>query len=74
MPTLAYSLPLAASVSYLRLPACFSGPTEAKRAGDHIALDDLVMLETIAANGAAGFYTGPVAQKIVAVVQVQAGG
>ena len=45
-----------------------------KRAGDHIALDDLAAtLETIAANGAAGFYAGPVAQKIVAAVQAAGG-
>jgi gamma-glutamyltranspeptidase/glutathione hydrolase len=45
-----------------------------KQAGDHIALDDLAAtLEAIAANGAAGFYTGPVAQKIVAAVQAAGG-
>jgi gamma-glutamyltranspeptidase / glutathione hydrolase len=38
----------------------------ASQVGDHIALDDLAAtLETIARQGAAGFYTGPVAQKIV---------
>jgi gamma-glutamyltranspeptidase/glutathione hydrolase len=38
--------------------------------GDHIALEDLAAtLDTIAAEGAAGFYTGPVAEKIVAAVQ-----
>ena len=37
--------------------------------GDHIALDDLaVTLEAIATQGSAGFYSGPVAQKIVAAV------
>jgi gamma-glutamyltranspeptidase/glutathione hydrolase len=42
--------------------------------GDHIALDDLVAtLETIAANGAHGFYSGPVAQKIVAAVNAAGG-
>jgi gamma-glutamyltranspeptidase/glutathione hydrolase len=42
--------------------------------GDHIALDDLAAtLDTIAAEGAAGFYTGPVAQKIVAAVQAAGG-
>jgi gamma-glutamyltranspeptidase/glutathione hydrolase len=42
--------------------------------GDHIALDDLAAtLETIAANGAAGFYTGLVAQKIVAAVNAAGG-
>ncbi len=42
--------------------------------GDHIALDDLAAtLERIAAEGAAGFYTGPVAEKIVAAVQAAGG-
>ncbi len=42
--------------------------------GDHIALDDLAAtLDTIAAEGAAGFYTGPVAEKIVAAVQAAGG-
>ena len=42
--------------------------------GDHIALDDLAAtLETIAAEGAAGFYTGPVAQRIIDAV-LAAGG
>ena len=42
--------------------------------GDHIALDDLAAtLETIAANGAAGFYSGPVAQKIVEAVNAAGG-
>ena len=41
-----------------------------KQAGDHIALDDLATtLETIAAQGSAGFYSGPVAEKIVAAVK-----
>jgi gamma-glutamyltranspeptidase / glutathione hydrolase len=45
-----------------------------KQAGDHIALDDLAAtLEAIAANGAAGFYSGPVAQKIVAAAQAAGG-
>ncbi|MBV8104350.1 MAG: gamma-glutamyltransferase [Hyphomicrobiales bacterium] len=44
------------------------------RTGDHIALDDLAAtLDTIAAQGAAGFYTGPVAEKIVAAVQAAGG-
>ena len=42
--------------------------------GDHIALDDLAAtLETIAANGAAGFYSGAVAQKIVEAVNAAGG-
>jgi len=42
--------------------------------GDHIALDDLAAtLETIAAKGAAGFYSGPVAQKIVEAVNAGGG-
>jgi gamma-glutamyltranspeptidase / glutathione hydrolase len=42
--------------------------------GDHIALDDLAAtLEVIAANGAAGFYAGPVAQKIVETVNAAGG-
>ncbi len=45
-----------------------------KQAGDHIALDDLAAtLEAIAGGGAAGFYSGPVAQKIVAAVQAAGG-
>jgi len=45
-----------------------------KQAGDHIALGDLAAtLEAIAAEGAAGFYEGPTAEKIVAAVQ-KAGG
>jgi gamma-glutamyltranspeptidase/glutathione hydrolase len=44
------------------------------RAGDHIGLDDLAAtLDAIAARGAAAFYTGPVAEKIVAAVR-EAGG
>ncbi len=44
------------------------------QAGDHIALDDLAAtLETIATEGAAGFYAGPVAQKIVDAVQAAGG-
>src|SRR5262249_44612957 len=45
-----------------------------KQAGDHIPLDELAAtLEAVAAGGAAGFYTGPVAQKIVATVQAAGG-
>jgi gamma-glutamyltranspeptidase / glutathione hydrolase len=45
-----------------------------KSLGDHLNLDDLaVTLDTIAAQGAKGFYDGPVAQKIVAAVQDDGG-
>ncbi len=45
-----------------------------RQTGDHIALDDLAAtLETIAANGAQGFYSGPVAQKIVEAVNAAGG-
>jgi gamma-glutamyltranspeptidase/glutathione hydrolase len=44
------------------------------QAGDHIALDDLAAtLETISAKGAEGFYSGPVAQKIVEAVNAGGG-
>jgi gamma-glutamyltranspeptidase / glutathione hydrolase len=44
------------------------------QAGDHIALDDLAAtLGAIAAQGQAGFYAGPVAQKIVDAVQAAGG-
>jgi gamma-glutamyltranspeptidase/glutathione hydrolase len=44
------------------------------RLGDHIALDDLAAtLETIAREGATGFYSGPVARKIVDAVQAAGG-
>ena len=46
----------------------------APQAGDHIALNDLAAtLDTIATEGAAGFYTGPVAEKIVAAVEAAGG-
>jgi gamma-glutamyltranspeptidase/glutathione hydrolase len=42
--------------------------------GDHIALDDLAAtLETIAVTGVGGFYSGPVAQKIVEAVNAAGG-
>ncbi len=45
-----------------------------KQAGDHIALYDLAAtLETIAAHGPAGFYSGPVAEKIVEAVNAAGG-
>jgi gamma-glutamyltranspeptidase/glutathione hydrolase len=46
----------------------------APQAGDHIALDDLATtLDTIATEGSAGFYTGLVAQKIIAAVDAEGG-
>ena len=71
------SLPLAAK-------ALSSHPSSARiylrpdgslpQTGDHLALDDLAAtLERIAANGPAGFYTGPVAQKIVEAVTAAGG-
>ena len=46
----------------------------APQTGDHIVLDDLAAtLDTIASEGAAGFYTGPVAAKIVAAVRAAGG-
>jgi gamma-glutamyltranspeptidase/glutathione hydrolase len=71
------SLPLAAK-------ALASHPSSARiylrsdgsvpQTGDHIALDDLAAtLETIAAKGGAGFYSGPVAQKIVEAVNAAGG-
>ena len=74
---------LAASLAYAR-PLIARHPSTARiflkpdgsppQVGDHIALDDLAAtLETIAREGAAGFYSGPVARKIADVVQ-EAGG
>jgi len=53
----------------------FLGPDGSPpQVGDHIALDDLAAtLGTIAREGAAGFYNGPVARKIADAVQ-EAGG
>ena len=46
----------------------------ASQTGDHIALDDLAAtLAAIASQGAAGFYAGPVAAKIVEAVQAAGG-
>ncbi len=74
---LADSLPLAAA-TLARHPSSekiYLRPDKtAPQSGDHIALNDLAAtLETIASHGAAGFYTGPVAEKIVASVR-DAGG
>jgi gamma-glutamyltranspeptidase/glutathione hydrolase len=71
------SLPLAAK-------ALSSHPSSARiylrpdgdipQTGDHLALDDLAAtLEAIAAKGPAGFYAGPVAQKIVEAVTAAGG-
>jgi len=71
------SLPLAAPVlakhpSSVRIYLRPDGG--APQAGDHIALDDLAAtLDAIAADGAAGFYSGPVAQRIVNAVQAAGG-
>ena len=71
------SLPLAAKAlaSHPSSARIFLRPDgSAKQAGDPIALDDLAAtLETIAAHGAAGFYAGPVAEKIVAAVRAAGG-
>jgi gamma-glutamyltranspeptidase / glutathione hydrolase len=71
------SLPLAAKAlaSHPSSARVFLKPDgSVKEAGDHIPLDDLAgTLQGIAANGAAGFYSGPVAQKIVAAVQAEGG-
>jgi gamma-glutamyltranspeptidase/glutathione hydrolase len=74
---LADSLPFAAA-TLARHPASariYLRPDKtAPRPGDHISLDDLAKtLETIASRGAQGFYSGPVAERIVASVQ-EAGG
>ncbi|HZZ24319.1 MAG TPA: gamma-glutamyltransferase [Roseiarcus sp.] len=71
------SLPLAAA-ALVRRPSSariYLRPDgSVPQTGDHIALDDLAAtLETIAADGAAGFYSGPVAQKIVEAVNAVGG-
>jgi gamma-glutamyltranspeptidase / glutathione hydrolase len=71
------SLPLAAKAlrSHPSSARIFLRPDgSVKQAGDHVALDDLAAtLETIAAQGSAGFYSGPVAEKIVAAVTAAGG-
>ena len=71
------SLPLAAKAlaSHPSSARIFLRPdASVKQAGDPIALDDLAAtLETIAAHSAAGFYAGPVAEKIVAAVRAAGG-
>ena len=50
------------------------GDQSAPKIGEHIALDDLAAtLDAIAAQGAAGFYSGPVAQKLIAAVAAAGG-
>ena len=71
------SLPLAAA-TFARHPSSariFLRPDKTlPHTGDHIALDDLAAtLDVIAAQGAAGFYHGPVAEKIVAAVRAANG-
>ena len=74
---LADSLPLAAaalarhpSSAHIYLRPDGSVP----QTGDRLELDDLATtLETIADKGAAGFYSGPVAQKIAAAVEAAGG-
>src|SRR5574337_1598466 len=71
--SLAFALPLIArhpSAARIFLKPDGSAP----RVGDHIALDDLAAtLETFAREGAAGFYTGPVARRIADAVQAAGG-
>ena len=71
--SLAFAAPMLArhpSSARIFLKADGSAP----KVGDHIALNDLAAtLETIAAEGAAGFYAGPVAQKIVEAVRAAGG-
>lgn len=74
---LADSLPIAAA-TFARHPSSarifLRSDKTVPRIGDHIALDDLVTtLEAIGTQGSSGFYTGPVAQNIVAAIQ-EAGG
>jgi gamma-glutamyltranspeptidase/glutathione hydrolase len=74
---LADSLPFA-TAAFARHPSStqiFLRPDKtALHVGDHVALDDLAKtLETIAMYGTAGFYTGPVAEKIVSAVRIAGG-
>ena len=73
----ANSLPLAAKALRLHPSSArifLRADGSVKQAGDRIALDDLaVTLDTIAAQGSAGFYSGPVAEKIVAAVRAAGG-
>jgi gamma-glutamyltranspeptidase / glutathione hydrolase len=71
------SLPLAAKAlaSHASSARIYLRPDgSVPQTGDHVALDDLAAtLETIAAKGAEGFYSGPVAQKIVEAVNAGGG-
>ena len=71
------SLPLAAKAlaSHTSSARIYLRPDgSVPQTGDHIVLDDLAAtLEMIAAKGAAGFYSGPVAQKIVEAVNAGGG-
>jgi gamma-glutamyltranspeptidase/glutathione hydrolase len=70
---LADSLPFA-TAAFARHPSSariFLRPDQTPlRAGDHIALDDLAgTLEIVAKRGSGGFYTGPVAEKLLTAVR-----
>jgi gamma-glutamyltranspeptidase/glutathione hydrolase len=71
------SLPLAAKAlsSHSSSARIYLRPDgDIPQTGDHLALDDLAAtLETIAVKGPAGFYAGPVAQKIVEAVNAAGG-
>jgi gamma-glutamyltranspeptidase / glutathione hydrolase len=71
------SLPLAAKAlaSHTSSARIYLRPDgSVPQTGHHIVLDDLAAtLEMIAAKGAAGFYSGPVAQKIVEAVNAGGG-
>ena len=71
------SLPLAAKAlaSHTSSARIYLRPDgSVPQTGDHIVLDDLAAtLEMIAAKGAGGFYSGPVAQKIVEAVNAGGG-
>jgi gamma-glutamyltranspeptidase/glutathione hydrolase len=74
---LADSLPLAAA-ALARHPSSariyLEPDGSLPQTGDHLELDDLATtLEAIAAKGAAGFYEGPVAEKIAASVEAAGG-
>jgi gamma-glutamyltranspeptidase/glutathione hydrolase len=74
---LADSLPLGAARIALHPSSArlFLKPDgQPKSLGDHLALDDLAAtLDIISAEGARGFYEGPVAEKMVAAIQAAGG-